>query len=149
MAIGSRRIAYWWVSWITLALVLALGGLVFARRPGHPTLRVEGMPGTKYLGSVSIDGVKRPLSGDVPGDFQFTGHRIEVIVISRDGDDQSFKVDLDGTFVGNRWGAEGAYVMDWGFPHWSLQSLPEDAWKLHRAEFAPEAAERPDPEKQR
>jgi len=125
----GRGLRITWVLGGLLAFVLVAGGVVFLFRPGRALLEIRGRPGSQFLGTLTIDGMPREITGTVPAEFTFSGRRIDLAVIPRTAPDPTFTVSLNGRAApAAPWGAEGGYMMDWGFAHHHLRDMTEPAW---------------------
>jgi hypothetical protein len=82
------------------------------------TIMVTGTPGTKFRGTIEVDGVPREITGKVPAEFRYRGSRVAFAVKKIDGlpnDEIAIKKFVNGQHCGEngnlRGGVAGGLVV--------------------------------------
>jgi hypothetical protein len=97
---------------ITLVILFLAVVVVALMGPHDPavTLILTGTPGSKFRGTIEVDGVPREITGQVPADFRFRGSRIAFVIKRLDGlpnDEIAIKKFVNGQHCGESGGRGG------------------------------------------
>ncbi len=139
------------VTWMLIAaalVVIGLGIAVFLARPTQATLLVEGAPGVRFVGKVTVDGVGQRIEGTVPMEFTFRGGRIDVVVIPvevRPADVLRIRIE-SASFVGSPCGGSARVTLYKLGASVSLTSVSESEWEHLAAELLPGHSPDADPD---
>jgi hypothetical protein len=131
------------VTWVLIAAALAVIGLgiaVFLARPTQATLLVEGVPGARFVGKVTVDGIEQRIEGTVPMEFTWSGTQIDVVVIPvevRPADTLRIRI-RSANFVESPYGGSARVTLFRLGASVGLAGVSEDRWRRLAAELLPE-----------
>ena len=93
----------------SLLLALLLSGLVFLVQPRTMTVKVDGPPGTRFIGNVNVDQQTTLVTGVTPAELKFRGRHLAFNVVPDPGSTEGFSVTLAGQEQTSKDGVGGWY----------------------------------------
>jgi hypothetical protein len=130
------------VTWMLIAAALAVIGLgiaVFLARPTQATLLVEGVPGARFVGKVTVDGVEQRIEGTVPMEFTWPGKQIDVVVIPVEvRPAEALRIRIrSANFVESPYGGSAHVTLFRLGASVGLAGVSEDRWRSLMVELLP------------
>ena len=109
----------------SLVLALLLVTVYFLVQPRTMTIKIDGPPGTRFLGNVTVDERATLVSGTTPAELTFRGRHLAFNVIPDSASTENFTVILAGQEQSTEYGAGGWYDARSVLPDIKLRALTE------------------------